>query len=332
MCLPTRTFTKASRRPPKVPLTDQRLDFLGRFPYNQPLHRFDSRTNTWKSLPPPRQLPQERTSNPLSKFHILSWNIEFSSPFIPERTTAILDYLQTHTRVSFAQTDGIPTVILLQEVDVTAFPSILSHAYLQAHYDLTDISTEHFRASYGTVTLVPRTLTPFTAGVVRIPFPNSIMGRDVLIVDLELPQLPPKNTSRIRIGNTHLESARGHADIARPQQLDLISQYISSSSSTDGGLVAGDMNAIIPIDEEGPRKAGLVDCWEALHPDDNGYTWGYQPPSEVYPCGRLDKVLLSGNLSPISIERVGMGEQLAHPLNSVWLSDHYGLLAQFTIS
>jgi tyrosyl-DNA phosphodiesterase 2 len=332
MCFPVRTFIKASCLPRKVSQTDRRSDILGPFPYNQHLHRFDGGTNTWKPLQ--LETLRQPQAKPLSKFQILSWNIEFSSPFIPERTTAILDYLQNHSQISSAQNDGIPTIILLQEVHVTALPSILSHAYLQAHYDLTDISIEHFRAPYGTITLVPRSLTPSTTAVVRIPFQNSMMGRDVLIVDLELLQPPqrspsPKINSRIRIGNTHLESARGHADIARPQQLDLISQYISSA---DGGLVAGDMNAITPIDDEGPRKAGLIDCWEAIHPDDEGYTWGYQPPSEVYPCGRLDKALVSGILSPVSIERVGMGEQLAHPLNSVWLSDHYGLLAQFDIS
>ncbi|XP_006461289.1 hypothetical protein AGABI2DRAFT_118191 [Agaricus bisporus var. bisporus H97] len=332
---------RAAGRPRATSQTDRRSDLLRRFLDNQHLYRFDGHTNTWKPLllEDLRRTQGHALGTP-SKFQVLSWNIEFTSPSIPERTTAILDYIQTlqnHTQISSAQSDSIPTIILLQEVDMDAFPSILSHPFLRTHYDLTDISHEHFQASYGTITLIPRSLIPSIASVARIPFENSFMGRDVLIVDLELPKLPlsPQSfpsrttTSRIRICNTHLESTRGYADLARPKQLELISQFISSA---DGGLVAGDMNAITPGDHEVPHNVGLVDCWEALRPDDRGYTWGYQPPSKRFPVGRLDKVLFSGNLNPVSIERVGMGEHLAPPLHSNWLSDHYGLLAQFTTS
>lgn len=328
-----------SDRPRCLSQTSDRPDLSQSHPYNQHLYRYNGCDKTWhplhlQSLCRSSSRLTESVSK-FQKFQVITWNIDFSSSHIQRRTTAILNYIQHHAKVPSASDEGIPTIILLQEVCSEAFPPILSHPFLQKYYDLTDISRQKFKEHYGTVTLVPQSLTPFLGGVVRIPFRNTRMGRDALIIDLDLPHLPsfrhsyPSQpiTSRIRICNTHLESLRGQSDIARPQQLKFISELLSSAG---GGIVAGDMNAIAPTDDQVPQRVGLVDCWEVLHPQSEGHTWGYQPPSRRFPTGRLDKVLFSGDLAPVSMERIGMGEHFDHRWDTVWLSDHYGLLAQFT--
>ncbi|KAJ3572108.1 hypothetical protein NP233_g3303 [Leucocoprinus birnbaumii] len=298
-------------------------------------------TNGWEPISIPQSsLGVVGPSSTIPKFQIITWNIEFSVSHIEERTNGILDYIWNYVLTSASETLGtIPTILLFQEVADEAFPAFLSHPFIQFNYDLTDISERNFRSYYGTITCIPRSLTPFVTAINRVPFENSAMGRDVLIVDLDLPHFSNfrhsfpcrPESSRIRICNTHLESLRGHGDRARPKQLRHISQLLLNA---DGGLVAGDMNCIAPTDNQVPASLGFTDAWEGIHPQAplvHGYTWGYQPPSRRYPPGRLDKVLSLGKLTPVSIERFGVGQRVEVEGSYFWLSDHYGLVAQFTV-
>ncbi|KAF5354688.1 hypothetical protein D9756_005493 [Leucocoprinus leucothites] len=297
--------------------------------------------NGWRPFPIPRSaFGVVELDHTIPKFQVITWNIEFSAPHIEERTNGILDYIWNYTLELNSQTLGrIPTILLFQEVSAEAFLAFLSHPFIRFNYDLTDINRRNFDSHYGTITCIPRPLTPFVTAINRVPFENSIMGRDALIIDLDLPHFPSfrhsfpyrPNISRIRICNTHLESLRGRGDSARPKQLQHISQLLFSA---DGGLVAGDMNAIAPTDDPAPSALGFADAWEVVHPQAfpvDGHTWGYQPPSRRYPPRRLDKVLFLGNLTPVSIERLGVGRRVEAEGSSAWLSDHYGLLAQFTV-
>ncbi|KXN93247.1 hypothetical protein AN958_00171, partial [Leucoagaricus sp. SymC.cos] len=298
--------------------------------------------DAWKPISMPISSGAIAPGQAISKFQIITWNIDFSTPYIHERTVGILNCIQNYLLSTNAQTPGlntIPPIILLQEVDSSAFPALVTHPFIQNNYDLTDISARNFESDYGTITCVPHALTPFVTAITRIPFENSAMGRDALTLDLDLPHFPNFRRSfpcqpvisRIRICNTHLESLRGHGDRARPEQLRVVSQLLFC---VDGGLVVGDMNCIAPTDHEVPSRLGLIDAWEVLHPQDPpevGYTWGYQPPRKWYCPARLDKVLYSGELRPVSIERFGIGQTIGYDREYIWLSDHYGLVAEFLV-
>lgn len=326
-------------RPRSNSSSNQRLGSPLSLQSSQGLYRYSGQQNAWLPLQLQTLRSQDFSTRTFTKFQVITWNIEFSSPLITKRTAGILDYIHSRISASPAQSWDIPTIILFQEVHAEAFPAFLSHPFLQNHYDLTDISCENFASHYGTVSLIPQSLTPFVSAIARIPFRNSRMGRDALTIDLDLPHFPdfPRSfpslptTSKIRICNVHLESLRGHGDVARPEQLRFVSKLLSAA---DGGLVAGDMNPIAPTDDQVPHVLSLVDCWEVLHPqatEEEGHTWGYQPRSVRHPAGRLDKVLLSGGLAPHSIERFGVGQYVEHRWDNIWLSDHYGLLAEIRI-
>lgn len=179
---------------------------------------------------------------------------------------------------------------------------------------------------------------------------------------------PETQKIKIRVANAHLESLGGHGDRARPVQLKSVSTLLTSPGIY-GGIVGGDMNAISPSDFNLPEEVGLSDAWAMKNiptnstpvvatavsegepnPDDpdvaptnqktseaDGHTWGYQPPSR-FPPGRLDKILVVGAFKVDEIRRVGVGLEYNRPpglqlgpKRKIWASDHYGLLAKFTI-
>ncbi|KAJ2926145.1 hypothetical protein H1R20_g10931, partial [Candolleomyces eurysporus] len=159
------------------------------------------------------------------------------------------------------------------------------------------------------------------------------MGRDSLYVDLDWPSSTATDSSqstskvkktKIRIGNTHLESLAGRGDRVRPNQVESISSFLSCQGIS-GGLVGGDMNAISPSDAQLAEKNGLSDAWIMLRKSGSkgeeeaeegkvqadeslGHTWGHQPPT-VFPPGRLDKVLFNGCLKVESMERIGLVDE-----------------------
>jgi tyrosyl-DNA phosphodiesterase 2 len=337
----TNLFTLANqilRRPPSLsPSFDQPKPELAMSSSNQCLYRYNGTTGLWEPISLPL-LPSgaPSTGEVIPNVQVITWNVEFSSPHVEERTIGILDYIQNYITTTAAHISGIPTILLFQEARADAVLALTKHSFIQNNYDLTDFSTRNFGNYYGTVTCIPQILTPFVTSVSRQPFQNTRMGRDALTVDLGLPHNNPSFpsqpiVSQIRICNTHLESLRGHGDLARPKQLKEISQLLLSA---DGGLVAGDMNAIAPTDHPVPFDVGLTDAWEVMHPQatvDASHTWGYQPPHRRHLPARLDKVLYLGALAPVSIELFGVGESIEYEGSKYWLSDHYGLVAQFAV-
>jgi endonuclease/exonuclease/phosphatase family metal-dependent hydrolase len=85
-----------------------------------------------------------------------------------------------------------------------------------------------------------------------------------------------------------------------------------------------------PLDPALDRISPLRDAWTALHPDDWGFTWGFD---ETLLGGRLstrlDLVLATPELTPRSIERTGVRTRIRteqHP------SDHAGLVATYQLN
>ncbi|KAJ7169118.1 Endonuclease/exonuclease/phosphatase [Mycena crocata] len=280
------------------------------------LYRYDAQTKRWTQGAIPTTDPST-----VADFSLISWNVDFAAPLVVRRFQAALSHLEKLVPPGSPQ-----ALILLQEVHTSCFQTLLANNFVREYYAVTNISS---RQSYSTLTLVSKSLAPMVSSVSRIPFADTRMQRDCLYIDIDVPlPLKPK-TTRLRIANTHLESLSGFGDTARPKQLKAISQLLTASE-VDGGLVAGDMNSISPSDQNLPDEVGLSDAWLVVDAgaetgEADGHTWGYQPTC-AYPPRRLDKILTTGKLDAVNIERVGVGLQVED--RETWVSDHYGLFAK----
>jgi tyrosyl-DNA phosphodiesterase 2 len=230
------------------------------------------------------------------------------------------------------------------------FHVILENEWIREYFIVAPPSADKFPSSspYGCVTLISR-LIP-VVNIRSLEF-ESPMARNALMVDLKLSV--PGEHSRVvtlRVANTHLESMTEGAE-TRPIQMTLIGRYLKEDE-VYGGIVGGDMNAVHPLDASIPESVGLEDAWKARETkkfekrksfriwrkrsskspesskaagEDSGFTWGFQPPSEDHPPGRLDKILFVPKAGYVVEEPqvVGQGEKTA---GGDWLSDHFGLL------
>ncbi|KAN0092746.1 Endonuclease/exonuclease/phosphatase [Tylopilus felleus] len=265
-----------------------------------------------------------------SSMRLLTWNIDFASKAPKRRLNAALNYMQQDVfKCKTAGERPEPCCILLQEVSSAAFTLILTNEWVQRCFLVVPSSSEKWPhgATYGNVTLVSRTIP--VCGAFTIDFSNSSMGRNALFVDVKLAVPAPLHAARLsdgivqmRIANTHLESLPQGAR-ARPEQMHIIAESLQAYD-LHGGVVGGDMNAIGPSDRRIAEEVGLMDAWQGSDEDEEGFTWGYQPPSQ-FPAARLDKVLWTarGGLDVDQPMRVGVGAKYG---SGEWISDHYGLV------
>jgi len=278
---------------------------------------------------------------------LITWNVDAQQPYADQRLRAALDHLQFHAFPEFNGGQPPPCLILLQEIKRDAFPTLLAHPWVQAWFMIAPGSPEEgwpqgARYGYGTATLITRSL--IFASSVCVHFGESEMGRNALVSDVLFGGAEP-HARVLRIINTHLESLPAGAQ-RRALQLSFITQLLrwgGPESVVVGGIVCGDMNAIAPSDAMLPEQNELSDAWEEQRrrdrrvelpegedEDEDGATWGYQPPCE-FPPGRLDKILYTDNdaFEVKNIRKLAIGLQMPTPEGRVdWVSDHYALLCQ----
>lgn len=288
---------------------------------------------TWKRETRPETLP--------SSIRVITWNIDFASWDCKGRLLAVLEYLQ-HDVLAISPGQSLePCCILLQEVSKEALPILLANSWVRKNFLVTPtLSSQWPFESYGVVTLISKDIPVKKAQ--SLVFDNSRMGRNAVIVDLRL-AIPSSATNHFdsansdsdtdssdsqyavvtfRVANTHLESLPIGAP-ARPVQLSNISEVLKEKG-VDGGMVCGDMNAIGPSDVHIHEDAGLIDAWTGRKDDEEGYTWGYQPPSQ-FPVGRLDKVFYTSDEKWKVDKPQRIGVELRAD-SGQWASDHFGLV------
>ncbi|KAL4785024.1 Endonuclease/exonuclease/phosphatase [Aspergillus varians] len=309
-------------------------------PNLQPFYYFDIASDhpQWQ---PTTQTVHPPTPTYPDRIHLISWNIDFSTPAPSERMSAALQHLNT-LQATHDKNNGAPTILFFQEMVPSDLKLIQEAPWIRDRFYITDISHAQWRGGYGTTTLVDRRLA--LQRVFRVPFASSTMGRDGLFVDIRV-----KDSGIVRLCNTHLESLQSGTP-ARAVQLKLVSEFMRGIGGCGGGpatataeagewdsaaaseakaetenevelslpnpraaIVAGDLNAIASADVDLPGKCGLSDAFLALGgtgSDEEGFTWGYQRPGWVssrLPCGRLDKVLFCGGVAAVSLTRIGRG-------------------------
>ena len=294
-------------------------------------YRFRPSKDAWKHLATfglRNDIPAEEKKRPCSQVRIITWNVDCMTQYAEERLTACLRHIEEEVLQCKAGEAPEPCCILLQEVLDEAIPHLLSDRWVRNWFAVTPHSSTKWPrgARYGNVTLVSRSLTIAECHILHYGLTE--MERTALCVKIRLNYpAPSKESSIICVVNTHLESLPRGA-VRRPHQLDMCSRFLTLRGVA-GGVVAGDMNTIMPGDEGIEKEFGLRDAWRKGSAD-VGKTWGYQGQNkEGFPCGRLDKVFyLSGRGYKVDEpRRIGVGVKI-QPSSSnevFWASDHYGL-------
>jgi endonuclease/exonuclease/phosphatase family metal-dependent hydrolase len=143
-----------------------------------------------------------------------------------------------------------------------------------------------------------------------------------------------------RFINTHLESFEPVV-VNLVQALEVLQVPANTS---DPVILAGDFNsnAENPADPFYPTyplllSGGFLDTWDAVHPNDPGYTWPLflinpSPGNFTNPNQRIDLVLFRGAITPIGAEIVGEDPVLDVTTPSGFRpSDHAGLVATIVL-
>lgn len=265
---------------------------------------------------------------------LTSWNIQASHSRPVERSELILDHIFKGPK--------FPDIILLQEVLSSVRQSLLSDPRVRSSFLTIDAEDDKsFKGvPFATMTLLSskRFGSPFLAeegegdggskmvldSVFRTELPSRY-ERDALCVNIATPGAPGQV---LRLLNVHLDSL--DSQFRRTLQMIVLAGMLREPGCS-GGIIAGDFNAILPVDHALVDEHKLVDAWVALHGSttgpDGGATWGVGVELEdgLKP-GRLDKVVMLG-LQPDEIEVLQPGLISAY---TPW-SDHCGLRCTFTI-
>ena len=308
--------------------------------------RYSSRHKTWRRTTKSAKMVLEHLP---STIELVTWNVDFSAALAKPRLKAALTHIQDDVLMCKGGERPPPCCILLQEilkvghnVEIIvafqansplwqeAFRTILDNEWLQQYFIVAPRKLDEWPpgAHYGNVTLVSRTVP--VSGVYSLEY-DSHMNRNALFVDLKL-SVPaaPSRVVTLRVGNTHLESLPIPGAAMRPAQLGLVAEVLREEDLI-GGIVCGDMNAISPSDIGLTEKVGLADAFEdGEEEEEDGYTWGYQPPCEFAP-GRLDKILFTPGAGGYEVEqpqRIGLALKTD---KGQWVSDHYGLVTTVRI-
>lgn len=287
------------------------------------------------------------TTSPLSshiKLKLITWNIDFQAVAGPHRMAAALHHLND-TFIHDSSSADTPFAIGFQEVTPSDLSIIQSTPWIQSRFRITDTSPTNWRSHYGTTTLVDLRL-PLIA-VFRTHY-VSRMGRDALFVDLDCRDegSGTDEKSRIRLGNTHLESLAADPPL-RPAQVALASRVLNDGC-VRGGVLMGDFNAIQDFDRTLHRENGLKDVFleeggmEGSEKEgggercEEGWTWGMQSPRgqrEEFGCSRLDKMLFCRGVRLEGLRRIGRGVKVpeGEVAKGMLVTDHLGLVADLVI-
>ncbi|KAJ9203630.1 hypothetical protein DTO164E3_201 [Paecilomyces variotii] len=308
--------------------------------------------------------PHNETTPP-SKIHLLTWNIDALVPYAKQRMASALEYLKNLYHDIQQKPTSSPLIIFFQEMLDSDLQQIQETDWIRENFYVTDLSDEFWEGGYyGTTTLVEKKVD--IQRVFRVHYKATRMQRDGLFVDVNVRAVDEDEdkSTTLRVCNTHLESLTQNPP-RRPIQLRIASTYMHGSGPLDqesassmpisvpiphAALLAGDLNAFAPEDLTAPVECGLQDAFLALGGTDGteeGYTWGQQAPEELrrkFGCSRMDKILFCGGVKAEKLERIGEGVKahlgdLFEPDSDdsesvdldVWVTDHLGLLGEFTI-
>lgn len=311
-------------------------------PRSQPYYTFDTTTSSWSPESPSTGTAKEKTSTGITNLAIFTWNIDFMLPFAEARMKPALAHLDRLTSPDSLPETTAP-IIFLQECTPADLDTIAATPWVRERFHLTDRDPTNWATTlYGTTTLVDARLP--IAAAFRVHYSKTRMDRDALFADV----LAGPDGSRVRLCNTHLESLALEPPL-RPAQMQLVARHLHEATVVHAGLVAGDFNAIQPLDRTLHADGGndLKDAFLELggsEDADEGFTWGQQAATklrEQFGCSRMDKVYFCGGVKLVRFERFGAdvlteGEEEQRQIVELgfekpWVTDHLGVMAEVEI-
>lgn len=255
-----------------------------------------------------------------SPYSLVTWNIDYSSPFPAQRLSAILSRILSLSPAV--------DIIFFQELSREAFLRLLNEPEVRRGWYLSDADgVLPAGQSFTSITLLSKARFPSQSlgPVWRVRYPSHFQ-RDALCCDIFAPSAPDGPRVRLRLVNVHLDSLAIQPSF-RPQQVSIAASLLHSAGR---GVVAGDFNPVLPSDNTLVQDNGLMDAWLELHPQDPGFTWGVDG-KQPFPPNRMDKVATVGLkvqameiLSPGCIKEAGNTGDLDDNDAVAW-SDHSGL-------
>lgn len=320
-------------------------------PAFQRWHVFDNSASKWAAVQPGHVINTKNSpsTSQAPKLRLLTWNIDAFGESHESRMEGILSEVQQmRTGVSG------PDIVFFQEVSRKALNYLLQHAWVRETWILSEADeTNWANVPFATVILLSHaqfgidggnfgseaecisTLATaassdalFSLGPVwRVNYPSRY-NRDALCCDIFW-----NRTTRIRLINVHLDSLPMQPN-RRPRQVAIVASLLRTAG-VDYGIVAGDWNPVMEEDKGLVQLNGLVDAWEHLHPDVEGFTWGLDGMGAPFPPNRLDKVAVLG-LRPVDMKVVHPGtvsttmEAEGEEEKMPW-SDHSGLICTFSL-
>ncbi|KAF2009897.1 hypothetical protein BU24DRAFT_427931 [Aaosphaeria arxii CBS 175.79] len=306
----------------------------------QPLHVFSQGKWLSKTGPWPSTTTQSLKTEYLDQLHLISWNIDFQTPYPRARMASALKYIEGLV----AQVPSSSAICIffqeMREVTGNREPDIEQQAndlsqianasWVQERFHMTDLDLSNWASHYGQVTLIDRRLS--VAQVSRVELVSEFR-RDALLVDIRLGE----GEDVLRLCNVHLDSLTGNL---RPVQWKGLAKLLQDKEGgVAGSLLAGDCNATQTRDRTEPQQNGFKDAYLELggeEGDENGATWGFQSRSgKRFGRQRLDKVATWGVVQARGLERIGAGvcvedevfaKALIEDTGFPFVTDHYGLM------
>ena len=233
-----------------------------------------------------------------------------------------------------------PDVIALQEVPIDA-PETLA-ALLGEDHHLTHFS---------------RPSEDGVAGTLATRWPHQVVqGIDLRIRDRSLPTLPWCAATIVE-----LDSPVGPMIVAHhkpswpfPFELEREEQAVLVARALEDHVGERDLHAVVLGDFDAtPDSASLQfwrgrrpslgmsvcyqDAWECAHPDEAGFTFELRNPlvleGEVATAvsRRIDHILVRSGLHGPTLQVADCRRVLDEPVNGVWASDHFGVVADLVL-
>ena len=199
---------------------------------------------------------------------------------------------------------------------------LTTQPWVQHRYVLSDIDGRTFvngPHTYGVLMLIDRSLN--LRQLLSFPF-HTQQGRQLLLAQIQL------RTEILLVGNVHLESTRGEANV-RSHQLQtcqsVFDRYARNRPDVTC-LLMGDFNFHAKWSEN-TRQMNILRNWIDLWPSLNGV---HNSGNTFKKC-RYDRIMFrSTRVHPIGIQIIG-NRPIGQSSNNIYPSDHFGLMADFNL-
>ncbi len=119
--------------------------------------------------------------------------------------------------------------------------------------------------------------------------------------------------------------------------MKLAARYLKDPA-VDGGVMAGDFNAMQDFDRTLHSVNGLKDAYlesGGEEGSEEGWTWGMHSPNGKggpFGCKRMDKILYCGRAKVENLEKIGAGVRADGPEGGQFATDHLGLMADVIVA